>query len=266
MEGDVIIEDNLKKLGTEEAIRYIAHAYCYEGSCEVSYNDGRFSFEAGDCMIVVSNKLVESVVPSDDFRCKVIYIAPTFLEMCSPDNNYYVKGTMSLFLNPVMRLLPEEREMCEADFREVERRLLHASHHFYQEVLISVIQTLFLDFYEFHARIYGYADVPVQAALLLSRFFSMLEGGAYCTHREVAYYASVLCVVPNYLSDVCYKLSGFSANSWIKRFTLHEVKRLLRDKSLTIVQISDRLNFSSPSYFNRYVRKNLGVSPMDYRR
>lgn len=106
----------------------------------------------------------------------------------------------------------------------------------------------------------------MQGAQVLSRFFSMLEGGAYRTQREVAYYASVLCVVPKYLSELCMKFSGYSANYWIKRFTVQEIKRLLKDKSLTIVEIADKLNFSSPSYLNRYVHKNLGVSPMDYRR
>ena len=106
----------------------------------------------------------------------------------------------------------------------------------------------------------------MQGAQVLARFFSMLEGGTYRTQREVSYYASVLCVVPKYLSELCIKFSGVPANYWIKRFTIQEVKKLLRDKSLTIVQIADRLNFSSPSYLNRYVHKNLGVSPMDYRR
>lgn len=267
MNEDVILKDTLEQLGSEAANRYIAHVYCYGGTCEVCFNDNRFLMEEGDCMIIVSNKLVESVVSSEDFRSKVIYIADSFLEMCSPEgNNYYVKGTMSLFLNPVMKLTSEEREMCRADFEEVERRLRHTSHHFYQEVLMSAIRTLFLDFYEFHVRIYGYVDVPVQGAQVLSRFFSMLESGAYRTQREVAYYASALCVVPKYLSELCMKFSGFSANYWIKRFTVQEIKRLLKDKSLTIVQIADMLNFSFPSYLNRYVHKNLGVSPMNYRR
>ena len=267
MNEDVIIKDTLELLGTEAANRYIAHVYCYGGKCDVCFNDSRFLLEQGGCMIIVSNKLVEGIVPSEDFRCKVIYISDSFLEMCSPEgNNYYVTGTISLFLNPVMALTPEEQELCRADFEEVERRLERMSHHFYQEVLISTIRTLFLDFYDFHVRIYGYTDVPVQGAILLSKFFSMLEGGAYRAHREVAYYASVLCVVPKYLSELCIKFSGFPANYWIKRFTVQEVKKLLGDKSLTVAEIADRLNFSSPSYLNRYVHKNLGVSPLDYRR
>lgn len=267
MNGDIIIKDTLEQLGTEVANRYIAHVYCYAGTCEVGFNDSCFQMEAGDSMIIVSNKLVENIAPSEDFRCKVIHIKDTFLEMCTPEgNNYYVTGTMSLFLNPVMKLMPEEQEQCRADFEEVEHRLYRTSHHFYQEVLMSCVRTLFLDFYDFHARIYGYVDVPVQGAQVLSRFFLMLESGTYRTHREVAYYASELCVVPKYLSELCIKFSGVPANYWIKRFTIQEIKKLLRDKSLTIVQIADMLNFSSPAYLNRYVHKNLGVSPTDYRR
>ena len=104
MNGDIIIKDTLEQLGTEVANRYIAHVYCYAGTCEVGFNDSCFQMEAGDCMIIVSNKLVENIAPSEDFRCKVIHIKDTFLEMCTPEgNNYYVTGTMSLFLNPVMK-------------------------------------------------------------------------------------------------------------------------------------------------------------------
>ncbi len=266
MEKDVIIEDTLEKLGTEAANRYIAHAYCYAGTCEIRFNDTPFRLAAGDCMIVVGNKLVELVLPSGDFRCKVIYITASFLGMCTPDNNYYVKGTTTLFRNPIMQLTEEEQAQCRKDFEDVEHRLGQTAHHFHEDVLKSTIQTLFLDFYEFHARIYGYTEVPLQAANLLARFFMLLEEGHYRTHREVAYYASILCVVPKYLSEICYKLSGFSANYWIKRFTLQEIKKLLRDKKLSTAQIAEQLNFSSTAYFNRYVQKNLGVSPLESRR
>ena len=84
--------------------------------------------------------------------------------------------------------------------------------------------------------------------------------------HAVAYFASELCVVPKHLSDTCYKLSGFSALYWIKRFTLQEIKHLLRDKELTIAQIADVMDFSSTAHFNRYVRQNLGITPTEYRK
>lgn len=87
----------------------------------------------------------------------------------------------------------------------------------------------------------------------------------YREHCEVAYYADKLCVTPKYLSEVSKKVSGYAANYWINRYTILDISRLLRDKSLSFVQISDMFGFSSLGYFSRYVQNNLGVNPTDYR-
>ena len=99
----------------------------------------------------------------------------------------------------------------------------------------------------------------------MSRFLNMLENGMYREHREVNWYADKLCVMPKYLSEVSRKVSGYAANYWINRYTVLDISRLLRDKSLTFVRISDMFGFSSPAYFSRYVQQHLGVSPTEYR-
>ena len=43
------------------------------------------------------------------------------------------------------------------------------------------------------------------------------------------------------------------------------LERLLRDKQLDFVEIADLFNFSSASYFTRYVQRYLGESPSEYR-
>ena len=99
----------------------------------------------------------------------------------------------------------------------------------------------------------------------MNRFLTMLEAGEYREHREVTYYADRLCVTSKYLSEVSKKASGYAANYWINRYTILDISRQLRNKSLTFVQISDMFGFSSPAYFSRYVQQNLGVKPSDYR-
>lgn len=93
----------------------------------------------------------------------------------------------------------------------------------------------------------------------------MLEAGTYREHREVTYYADCLCITPKYLSEVSKKVSGYGANYWINRYTILDISRLLRNKSLSFVQISDMFGFSSPAYFSRYVQQYLGVNPSEYR-
>jgi len=155
--------------------------------------------------------------------------------------------------------------VCRNDFRMVEQRLVDTGHHFHRDMLIAAVQMLILDFFDFHSHLYDETDISTQSATIINRFLSMLEDGTYRQHREVSYYADRLCVTPKYLSEVSKKVSGYAANYWINRYTALDIARLLRDKSLTFVRISDMFGFSSPAYFSRYVQRNLGVNPTKYR-
>lgn len=93
----------------------------------------------------------------------------------------------------------------------------------------------------------------------------MLENGDFRCHREISYYANHLCITSKYLSEISKKVSGYAAGYWIDRYTILDISRLLRDKSLTLTDISDLFGFSSLAYFSRYVQQHLGVSPSQYR-
>lgn len=98
---------------------------------------------------------------------------------------------------------------------------------------------------------------------------SFLEnaGGWYIprTQGEVSYYVDCLCITSKYLSEVLKKVSRYAANYWINRYTIFDISRLLSDKSLSFVQISDMFSFSSQAYLSRYVQQNLGFNPTEYR-
>ena len=74
-----------------------------------------------------------------------------------------------------------------------------------------------------------------------------------------------LCVTPKYLSEVCKRVSGFSANSWINCYAAINLVHLLKDKSLSLTDISDMYDFSSQSHFSRFVQNNLGQKPSAFR-
>lgn len=262
---DVIIEQTLEGLGTEAYADYLAHAICLAGHCSFTFNGNDFELNEGDLMIVRKGKLVENIRTSEDFKVKVLYVTPSFIELCTPQTNYGMKGQLSLFLNPVMNLDAGQRFVCERDFRWIEYRLTQTDHAFYRELLINAVQSAILDFFDFHLVINKESSVSTQNASIMNRFLDMLENGDYRVNREVTYYADALCVTPKYLSEISKKVSGYPANYWINRYTSLDIARLLRDKSLTFVQISDMFHFSSPAYFSRYVQRTLGLNPSQYR-
>lgn len=55
------------------------------------------------------------------------------------------------------------------------------------------------------------------------------------------------------------------ASEWIQRYAKERIILLLRNKNLNISEIADEMEFSSGSFFTRYVKKLLGASPKEYR-
>jgi AraC-like DNA-binding protein len=101
--------------------------------------------------------------------------------------------------------------------------------------------------------------------LLMKRFLDLVKIN-FKRERGVEFYAGLLCLTPKYLSTVVKQNSEKSASEWINDFVILEAKAVLRSSNLTIQQISDELNFPSQSFFGKYFKRRVGVSPKEYRR
>ncbi len=262
---DIIIENTLANVNNDRFSGYLCHAFCKQGFCTFKFNNQDFRFEVGNCLIFPRCDVIENVVESDDFNADVVYVTQEFIEVCTPRSNYGMKGHLALFNNPIMRLTPEQQEVCILNFDYIKRRHAFNNHHFHRDAMINAIQRMIIDFFDFHAELYGNDKITSQYAQIMNGFIALLEKGDFYTNREIGYYADKLCVTPKYLSEVAKQVSGFPANYWITRYTALEISRLLRDKTLTLTEISDRFGFSSTSYFSRYVQKYLGANPSDFR-
>ena len=124
---------------------------------------------------------------------------------------------------------------------------------------------MIIDFFDFHAQLYGADKISSQQHQLMEQFIEMLERGDYRKNRDISYYADQLCVTTKYLSEVSKKVSGLPAAFWITRYASLDISRLLRNRRLSFTDISDMFGFTSLSHFSRYVQTNLGAKPSDFR-
>ena len=262
---NIVLASTLEGAGRGELADYLLHAYCHEGCCTFTYNSKVFMFAAGDCLIMRRSDLLESVHPTEDFRVEVIYVTPEFIAISTPQSNYGTKGSISLFENPVMHLTPDQQKVCALDFDYIRRRLTLPKHNFHREAMRNAIECMIIDFFDFHAEQYGNERISDQYAHVMEGFLALLEHGDYRKNREIGYYADKLCVTSKYLSEVSKKISGYAANYWINRYTALDISRQLRDRRKTITDLTYLYDFSSPSYFTRFVQKYLGISPSDMR-
>ena len=114
---DIMVTHRLGEIPLDSETEYLAHLICIAGTCQYRFNERDFELHAGDLSIIRKRKLVENIHCSEDFRCKIIYAKPGFIELCTPQTNYGIKGSLALFLNPVIHLTPEQREHFRAVLR-----------------------------------------------------------------------------------------------------------------------------------------------------
>jgi AraC-like DNA-binding protein len=100
---------------------------------------------------------------------------------------------------------------------------------------------------------------------LLWRFLTLLPTHVK-TERSLQFYADMLYVTPKYLTQTVKKVSGKTAGKYIDDLVIVEAKNLLRDPSLSIAQVADRLYFSDQFFFSKFFKRYTGVTPSDYRK
>ena len=176
-----------------------------------------------------------------------------------------MRGHLALFENPIMRLKPEQQKVCQLNFEAIKRRLSDTTHRFRHDALRNAVECMIIDFFDFHAALYGADKISSQQHQLMEQFIGLLERGDYRRNRDISYYADQLCVTTKYLSEVCKKVSGLPAAYWITRYASLDISRLLRNRRLSFTDIADMFGFSSLSHFSRHVQTNLGAKPSDFR-
>lgn len=72
-------------------------------------------------------------------------------------------------------------------------------------------------------------------------------------------------ITPKYLNYISKINTRITASEWIQRNAKERIIFLLQNKTLNISEIANEMDFSSRSFFTRYVKKLLGVTPKEYR-
>ncbi len=100
---------------------------------------------------------------------------------------------------------------------------------------------------------------------LYLRFTGMLSTYIIQEH-SVMFYASALCVTPQYLRRVVKNLSGKTVHTWINEALIREIEKRLAETDMTVQQIAEELSFSEQATLTRFFKRYKGISPLKYRK
>lgn len=114
-------------------------------------------------------------------------------------------------------------------------------------------------------RINQVKNESVNSNILVEQFEQLIENHFY-EYKFPKEYAKHLRVTPNYLNSICRRMREKSAGDLIRDRILLESKRLLMTTNLSASEIAYRLNFKDSSYFTRFFKKYVNLTPDEYRK
>ena len=77
--------------------------------------------------------------------------------------------------------------------------------------------------------------------------------------------AAQMGVSSNYLSTIFRRETQYSINEYLNAVRLNHAKKLLRDTNLKVYEIAEKTGFSDAYYFSSVFKRNIGVTPSEYR-
>jgi len=87
----------------------------------------------------------------------------------------------------------------------------------------------------------------------------------YKQEKYPSFYAKRLGISTNHLNNVCKTYFGKQAGELIRERIILEAKRLLIEPQVRITNISEMFQFNDNSYFTKFFKKAVGVTPEEFR-
>ena len=239
-------------------------AIIYEkGFVRAKINMVEYKIEAPSVVTIVNDSIFQPLEYSEDLKSKIIVMSREFSNSMFSNLTEIRSIPNSLYANSVF-IMDNSNFVFDK----------------YYDLLLNLVSSPKIKFKVEAARhmtlamFYGYTfdehgvdekrNKSSRQEMLHSKFIDLLSRN-FRTEREVKFYAEKLCVTPKYLSQVVSGLTGRTPSDYIEEFVVMESKALLNSTPMTIQQVSDELHFPSQSFFGKYFKRIVGMSPKEYR-
>lgn len=235
---------------------------CKKGDIDASINLVDYHVSDNSFLVVLPGSIFQVNQIRGDVEIYFAGFSSDFLRTINPVKSL-LDITYSIKHNPVVPLKEEMVELIEDYFKlgkrtkerfELNNREL--SRHLYY-CLIYAISSLYSN---------RKMDTGnLSPAERISQDFGQLVLDNYTKEKNVAFYASKLGITAAYLSTIVKQTTGRTCMEIISNMVIMDAKAQLKSTNLPIYQIADSLNFNNVSFFGKYFKRYVGVSPQEYR-
>ena len=270
LDKDIVLVDSIQKYVEVSSAHLSMNVivFCIKGKIQALMNGQILDLQEGQIAIVPPNVTVTDIMISPDFNLKAMFFTNRILQSFLREKISVWNDMMYIHRQYVFTLSDDHIDLYNHFY---DMLLLSFSQKFNSLYHTDIIQSLF------QAAILVCCGMLEQELVSSSsvnhektvdyhfqRFLDLLNTSPY-KRRSVASYANELYISPKHLTAIVKKSSGKTANQWIKERLLEEIRFYLKQTDLSIKQVSDKLDFPNPSFFGKYVKEHLDMTPGEFR-
>lgn len=237
------------------------------GTAKIKINGKLHELRPNTLFIFNENTVIEQVKTSIRSSGYMITYSRQYLNSIQVDTQDLISIYHGFLDEPCVQIEPQEAAYIH-DISKLMRSVLcdYAPTANRDKIIASLFAAMFhyvMGILQQHSS-NGSNNVSNRTDELFNRFLDLLR--EHCsTERSVEFYAQKMGITPKYLSLILKKKSGRNASKLIDEAVVYEAKRLLKYSGLSINEIATKLNFASQSFFGKYFKQRVGVSPSRYK-
>ncbi len=278
-DGDLLVIDDVRRLNLTDyentTLAFAMAVICMEGRAQCVVEGREYRLAAGDLFVYMPGLVISDILLSQNADVKVIAFAQRAIDRSLYLHKFVWQNQEYVREHPLFTLSERERQGI-VHYCHLLMAKTHDSHgSFHHDVVRLLFQALVLEFQMLVDRRRGELteseplpmekDSSVRQSTQIYRQFMALLAESKGRVRSVSVFANMLNVTPKYLSKCVKEESGRAPLDLIHETTVTTIRQQLRYSSKTVKEICNELDFPNLSFFGKFVREHLGLSPTEFR-
>lgn len=233
---------------------------CESGSVVVGVEGASHTLKAGQMLVVFAGTYCRFSSFSSDFKTRILVGLIT--EEASVDS--LVNTFPRIKQMPVISLYKQESNILHSFFDYVAASVSNFRNPNRADIdrgLLALLRSELVDVFLKRNLTVRQLSGDEQLA---KRFAMMLIVGCQ-EHRDVEYYAEQFGLAPKKFSAKIKRVMGKTPSDLIAESVIKIAQKFLLSTNLNTQEIAERLHFATSSFFCRYFKRQVGVTPLEWR-
>lgn len=240
---------------------------------KLKYGKEYYDFQEGTLMCIAPNQIITIENDANSENADIVgwglFFHPDLIRGTSLGNKIKEYTFFSYEINEALHLSDKEKQTLWDCVDKLENELSENIDLHSQTLITSNIELLL----NYCARYYDRQFITRKKVNtnLLTKFETLLNSyfnsndQKYKKLPSVKYFAELLFLSPNYLSDLLKKETGKTAQEYLHYYLIEEAKNNLLNTNDPINEIAFNLGFEYPQYFSKLFKSKTGMTPIAYR-